>query len=227
MKSVPPTTLTALAFALTAALTVLAPAAAPAFEFSGTARAIDGDSLVIDGQEMRLQGIDAPEFQQSCSVAGKPWQCGRAATEALAFLLARRPVRCLGSEYDHYQRALVTCRRGEVNINAMMVEIGMALAYRRHSHAYIAAEDSARAARRGLWDSEFITPWDWRRSQRTADANSGECAVKGNVNARGDKIYHRQGDRDYARVKIRAEQGDRCFDNEGDARAAGFRAARR
>ncbi len=33
---------------------------------AGTARAIDGDSLVVDGREMRLEGLDAPERLQTC-----------------------------------------------------------------------------------------------------------------------------------------------------------------
>ena len=32
----------------------------------GTARVLDGDSLKISGKEIRLMGIDAPEFDQKC-----------------------------------------------------------------------------------------------------------------------------------------------------------------
>ena len=39
--------------------------------FSGIAKAIDGDSLVVGSYEGRLFGIDAPEFNQRCTQSGK------------------------------------------------------------------------------------------------------------------------------------------------------------
>lgn len=51
-----------------------------------------------------------------------------------------------------------------------------------------------------------------------------ECLIKGNVNSKGDKIYHVPGDRDYSRTKVKPEEGDQWFCTEADAQAAGFRA---
>lgn len=53
------------------------------------------------------------------------------------------------------------------------------------------------------------------------------CAIKGNVNSRGEKIYHLPGQRDYHRTNIKPEEGDRWFCTEEEARAAGFRRALR
>ena len=53
------------------------------------------------------------------------------------------------------------------------------------------------------------------------------CAVKGNVNSEGEKIYHTPGQRDYQRTDIRPEEGDRWFCTPEEARAAGFRPAQR
>lgn len=50
------------------------------------------------------------------------------------------------------------------------------------------------------------------------------CAIKGNVNSRGDLIYHAPGWRDYNRTDVKPEEGDRWFCTEDEARAAGFRA---
>ncbi len=78
--------------ALTIALCLLAtPALA---DMAGIASVIDGDTLEIHGQRIRLHGIDAPESRQLCRLDGKPWQCGKDAANALADKIARRPVTC-------------------------------------------------------------------------------------------------------------------------------------
>lgn len=212
--------------ALVLAALALHAGASGAEEIAGRARVIDGDSLVLGDIEIRLHGIDAPEGRQHCTVRGQAWACGRAAAETLGMLLANRDVRCAWEETDAHGRALATCHRGEIDINAMMVEVGMALAYRHYSLRYASEEDAARAARRGVWDSDFVPPWEWRESARTAAAvTDTECPVKGNVNRHGARIYHREGWPHYARVILRPEEGDRCFASEDEARAAGFRAA--
>ncbi len=63
---------------------VLALIATPALaDMAGIAKVIDGDTLEIQGQRIRLHGIDAPESQQLCRLDGKPWQCGKDAANAL------------------------------------------------------------------------------------------------------------------------------------------------
>jgi hypothetical protein len=54
------------------------------------------------------------------------------------------------------------------------------------------------------------------------------CAIKGNVSINsGRKIYHTPGDKFYAETIIRPEYGERWFCSEAEARAAGWRHARR
>jgi endonuclease YncB( thermonuclease family) len=131
-------------------------------EIVGPVRIIDGDSLVVGGVEIRLYGIDAPEYRQYCFRRGRPWRCGVEATRALRALIADRPVACRAREQDRYGRTVAACAAGGVDLSAAMVASGHAVAY----GAYDAEERSAREARRGIWSSNFDRPAAWRAKHR-------------------------------------------------------------
>lgn len=131
----------------------------------GSVRVIDGDSLVVGGTEIRLFGIDAPELRQTCTRAGRAWNCGSEAMQALRRMTAGREVSCQARERDRFDRVVATCRAGELDLAAAMVRGGYATAY----GAYDADEREARDARRGLWAGEFDRPAAWRaRHPRSA-----------------------------------------------------------
>lgn len=132
-----------------------APAAGP---FSGTAEVVDGDSLRIGGRDVRLQGIDAPEYRQTCRRDGRPEACGHQAREALAALIGGRRVACRADGSDRFERTLAVCEAGGLELNRQMVVQGHAVAF----GAYEAEEDEARRARRGIWATSFERPSDWR-----------------------------------------------------------------
>jgi endonuclease YncB( thermonuclease family) len=137
---------------------------APAFaDVTGTARVVDGDTIHIGKSKIRLHGIDAPESKQTCAAGGKEWPCGQEATQALVEAISGQPVTCKGGKRDRYKRLLAVCYVGDVNLNAMMVRNGWALAYRRYSTDYVDAEGIAEKAKAGLWRGEFEKPWVWRR----------------------------------------------------------------
>lgn len=147
------------AFAL-AALLLASPAAA-------ADRVIDGDSLVIDGTKIRLQGIDAPEKRQAC---GSPaWPCGKRATERLLELIRQGGgVTCRGAKRDRYKRLLATCTtQAGQDVARVLVAEGLALNYDRYGSKYKDVERQAKAARRGMWGGRFVEPWVWRKAKRS------------------------------------------------------------
>jgi len=94
-------------------------------------RVVDGDTLRLGDRTLRLARIDAPERGQTCTdAAGRWFDCGAAAAEALSRLVNGRSVVCLVSGRDRYGRGLGECRAGGLALNAGLVRAGWALAYR-------------------------------------------------------------------------------------------------
>jgi endonuclease YncB( thermonuclease family) len=133
----------------------------------GTASVIDGDTLEIHGQRIRLRGIDAPESRQLCNdAAGKPYRCGQRAALALSDKIGRGTVSCEPRDKDRYGRIVAVCRIGSIDLNSWLVAQGLAIAYRRYSRDYTSQEAAARNAKRGVWAGSFIEPAAWRKAQR-------------------------------------------------------------
>jgi len=134
---------------------------------AGTAWITDGDTLRINGQRIRLHGIDAPETDQRCTDSvGAWWRCGGQAGRELSRKISGRNVSCRGDEHDRYGRLIAVCTVGGESLNAWMVRQGWAVAYTRYSLRYLPDELVARAARRGIWAGGFTAPEDWRRQRR-------------------------------------------------------------
>ncbi len=141
-------------------------------EHGGPAQAIDGDSLRLANAELRLKGIDAPEYRQQCRDAnGRDYECGRQARRALSALLGTGDIACSQSGTDRYGRGLAFCKRAGdgLDIAADMVRQGWALSY----GDYASEEQAAMLARRGLWAGSFERPSEWRkRHPREAPVNA-------------------------------------------------------
>jgi endonuclease YncB( thermonuclease family) len=118
----------------------------------------DGDTITLSGERIRLKGIDAPEYSQTCRKDGADYACGRRSREALAALAKAGAVECAGWERDRYRRLLAVCRAGGVELNRRLVEEGWAVAY----GAYEDAEARARERKLGLWAGSFERPRAWR-----------------------------------------------------------------
>ena len=215
-------------------------AAASGDTFSGIGRAKDGDSLMVGEREVRLFGIDAPEWDQTCKRGGQDWACGQGAAEELAKLVTGRDLSCVAVNTDAYGRTVAQCTANGVDVNRAMVATGYATAYRHYSTAYVSAEETAKAYKRGLWAGTFEMPSHYRREEfierakerrsperpvrmtasRSSPQPSGGCVIKGNRGSHG-WIYHLPGMPYYERT--RAEQ---IFCSESEAQAAGYRRAR-
>ena len=108
---------------------------------TGRAAVIDGDTLEIHGERIRLFGIDAPESGQTCLDArGQRYRCGQKAALVLDARIGEGVVTCERKGMDPYGRTVALCRVYGEDLGAWMVGLGWALAYRAYSTPYVAAE---------------------------------------------------------------------------------------
>ena len=207
--------------------TAAAAAPNPGSVVEGQAAIVDGDTIEIAGQRIRLEGIDAPEAAQNCSGAnGSASACGLAATRALRDLIGQETVACESVGTDKYGRMLGLCFLDGEDINRFMVESGNAWAYVKYSAKYVSVEAGARALKIGIWQGETQPAWEYRQAQwQVAEvAAPAGCAIKGNVSKQG-WIYHVPWSAWYDKVKVDEARGERWFCSEADAVAAGWRPA--
>ncbi len=151
-------------------------------------------------------------------------------------IIGGRPVRCDVRGTDDFGRMLAVCQAGGIELNRTMVQLGWATAFERYSNLYSTDEQVAKASRRGIWDSSFVSPEEFRRTNeppehrqaltarssplsKPAQVISG-CVIKGNRNRKGEWIYHLPGMPYYDQTRP-----EEMFCTEAEARAAGYRRA--
>jgi Staphylococcal nuclease homologue len=128
----------------------------PGSPLIGRARVIDGDSIEISGVRIRLEGIDAPEWSQTCvDPKGQTWLCGQSAAQQLRSYIDGRELTCARHGVDRYNRILAVCSVPDgADVNAWIVRQGWALA---SAMSEITAPSSTRpkrpSAASGLEDS--------------------------------------------------------------------------
>lgn len=129
---------------------------------------IDGDTLRVNGQRIRLIGMDAPELSQTCGDEnGRPWLCGSEARARLRALVGVGVIECRSSSVDSYGRPLAVCSSGSVpDIGEAMVRAGYAVSFM--GWRYWPAEQDARYHKRGMWRGTFDRPQAWRSGDRGA-----------------------------------------------------------
>ena len=128
---------------------------------------VDGDTItVLDAEKVqhkiRLAGIDAPEKKQAF---------GNRSKESLSDMVFDKTVNVETEKRDRYGRQIGKVLVDGRDVNLVQVERGMAWFYRQYQREqspndrklYEAAEDAAKAAKRGLWrDADPVAPWDFR-----------------------------------------------------------------
>jgi len=187
----------------------------------------DGDTFTLLTSEkqqvkIRLAEIDAPESSQ-------PY--GNKSKQALSGLIFGKDIRVVVQTTDRYGRTVGRPYIGKLDVCEEMVRVGAAWVYRQYviDESLFDVENDARAARRGIWglsESEQVEPWNWRRGLNSSGKTPEGCNIKGNINSKGDHIYHAPGTRSYGATKINESKGERWFCSEEEARATGWRAPR-
>ncbi len=191
-------------------------------------RITDGDSFTLllgdhAQSEVRLAEVDAPE-------RGQPYS--NESRAALRAMIDGKYVRVEVQNIDRYGRVVGRVYVDDLDVSAEMVESGNAWAYRRYlsDRRLLELEQTAQRERRGLWsttEARATPPWEWRKdTQSMSTDRQSNCAIKGNINRRGERIYHVPGSRYYSQTRINTAAGERWFCSEAEARSAGWRAPR-
>lgn len=194
-------------------------------DVTGRIAVVDGDTLRVGGERVRLHGIDAPEMDQTCTrPSGETWRCGAWSAEQVRRAYEGRRAVCRRIDTDRYGRMVARCEVDGADMGATLVYNGLATAFVRYSDAYVEHEKAAIVAGRGIFSSRLEPPSSFRAG--SAPPPPAACAIKGNISGNG-RIYHMPGQEHYDRTRIDTARGERWFCSEAEARAAGWRRARR
>ena len=212
---------------------------------------VDGDTIRIryNGEEtpLRLIGVDTPETVDSRTTV----ECfGKEASEYLKELLTGKKVRIEAdstqSDRDKYNRLLRYVYLDGEDVGLKIISGGYGHEYTYNvpyvkQATYKEAQTEASDNKRGLWADNACVDHNKTESTSTnsdtpsqpvvapvnnqpAPANStADCTIKGNINNKGEKIYHVPGQKYYNSTKISPEYGERWFCSEAEAQAAGWR----
>ena len=132
----------------------------------GKAKIIDGDTIHIGNNKIRLHAIDAPETKQRCTKDHKKWSCGLESKRFLKNLIGNNKIQCKTSGRDKYDRYIGVCYKSKINLNSEMVINGWAIAYRYYSLDYIKEEKIAKSNKVGIWIGEFEEPYLFRKKNK-------------------------------------------------------------
>ncbi len=137
---------------------------------------IDGDTLRLGHETVRLHGVSAPALEQLCFADGEAWACGKAAAQALRQRVGTVAVRCVPVARPSGDPPQVICE-SDVVLNAWMIAQGWALAGALIPSPYRREQEAAMRAGRGIWRGGFEPPLAWRTwAEGSAHADAPDVA---------------------------------------------------
>jgi endonuclease YncB( thermonuclease family) len=156
---------------------------AAARDLIGQVSIVDGDTLDIHGDRIRLWGVDAPESAQLCRGRDRrPSRCGALSANTLDAFTRGKTVRCTPVDSDRYGRIVARCAAGKTDLGQMLVSRGLAIEEPQYSHGHYAADQlAARRTGRGIWAGRFVEPSDFRACMH---GNGGVAECSGILPAR-------------------------------------------
>ena len=116
---------------------------------AGLAFVVDGDTIDIGRDRIRLNAVNAPERHEPG---------GRDATVALRSIIAGRPVRCVWDGTKTHRRYVAVCTVEGIDLGRELVRRGYAAACPRFSRRYMGDERRAKGRRLGIWRAGYVKP---------------------------------------------------------------------
>jgi endonuclease YncB( thermonuclease family) len=215
----------------------------------------DGNAVEVGGITYRLEGIDAPAYDQFCiDDHADSWACGVEARDHLAKLIGGRDVHCedmgVDAAYKNWHHGTCTVKDETGSLNQLMVKQGFAMNAATGGKSRFGEDEAdAKSNRRGLWKGCFISPHEFRAGRRDGALLGGACPSDKDREIR-EALFPQEPAMPsgcgikgkYAlRAKVTGNIGiyhlqmcasypaltrpDRWFCSEDDAKAAGFRKA--
>ncbi len=134
----------------------------PGARLGGKAYVIDGDTVRVSGQKIRLAGLDAPEADQVAKHQDGYWfRQGKRVKSALIDEIGGKVVSVTVEGYDQYNRILGTVTHDGRDIGEWLVWNGYAIA--AYSERYRRVERDAQRNQRGMWGhAAQYDPRTWR-----------------------------------------------------------------
>ena len=143
-----------IAAGVVAGVVLLNPAHAADVLTTKTFTVVDGNRIAIDGRELRLDGIIAPELGRQCMLGGKARDCGLIAKAGLLDLTAGATVTCRKAGAETHR-----CTADGYDLSEGMVYTGWAVPLDGAPKAYWRVLKGAQDRPRGFWKGTFVEPW--------------------------------------------------------------------
>ena len=116
----------------------------------GKPTVIRGDLIQVEGETIRLMGVDEIRGFRHCSPNGFGWQCGTSSAGALALLLGDKKVACEPKGRNAQGETVAICFLGNSDIAAEMLLRGMVINV-TDRFDYKLKQNMAKADRVGYW----------------------------------------------------------------------------